>query len=174
MPVSQKIGLGLVLTLSVLYGDLSEIDNHLRFVLTIFLSAFGASMAKCVAIANLGKGDLTCAQTPLLGLNTLLTRLQGTWSTYRSGASWKTTLSVLPHRSQLLDPYCGNPVPRGPAHTATKQTIGIRDLTIADRGGIQLTVYRTSTMMAIARSIFCRLFRGTRGSIRDEYMERSE
>jgi hypothetical protein len=32
MPVSQKVGLGLVLTLSVLYGNPWSHDTHLRFM----------------------------------------------------------------------------------------------------------------------------------------------
>ena len=84
MPVSQKIGLGLVLTLSVLYGDFSQNTPCLLHA-DQSTSAFGASIAKCVAIGNLGKGDLTCERLPALSSNTLLTHPQGIWSTCKSG-----------------------------------------------------------------------------------------
>lgn len=65
MPLNQKLGLGLVLTLSILYVSVLSTCRVWRFARPLdhsadVSSALGASIAKCVAIGNLGKGDLTC------------------------------------------------------------------------------------------------------------------
>lgn len=67
MPTAQKIGLGLVLTLSILYVKYKTLFSGIGT--NDETSAFGASIAKCIAIGNLGKGDLTCKTNLLYNLN---------------------------------------------------------------------------------------------------------